>query len=214
MTMGELRIENLARPTSARRGWNTARTLRVFDDISFSVARAANSSASSARRAAASRPCSTSRPGSIRRTGGTVSVDGARSAGPASTAAWCSRNSRCFPGSLCSAMSSSGCDQGLSAAEARCAARRNMSNWSGSPGFETIIRTGCPAACASASAWPRAGDRACGAADGRAVRRARRADARSMQRHSPKSGVRRARPCCSSPTISARRSIFPTACWC
>ena len=58
---------------------------------------------------------------------------------------------------------------------------------------------------------PRAGQRAADAADGRAVRRARRAHPR---RHAARAEAhlraRPARPCCSSPTTSTRRSSWPT----
>jgi NitT/TauT family transport system ATP-binding protein len=35
--MGELRVENLSKTYERREGWNTVRTLRVFDGISFTV---------------------------------------------------------------------------------------------------------------------------------------------------------------------------------
>ena len=35
--MGELRIENLVKSYRRKEGWNTTRTLRVFDNVSFSV---------------------------------------------------------------------------------------------------------------------------------------------------------------------------------
>jgi ABC-type nitrate/sulfonate/bicarbonate transport system ATPase subunit len=35
--MGELRIENLVKSYQRKEGWNTTRTLRVFDNVSFSV---------------------------------------------------------------------------------------------------------------------------------------------------------------------------------
>ena len=59
---------------------------------------------------------------------------------------------------------------------------------------------------------PRAGQRPAHAADGRALRRARppdpRADAGAAARHL---GGREARPCCSSPTTSTRRSSWAAA---
>jgi NitT/TauT family transport system ATP-binding protein len=35
--MGELRVENLVKTYQRKEGWNTTRTLRVFDNVSFSV---------------------------------------------------------------------------------------------------------------------------------------------------------------------------------
>jgi NitT/TauT family transport system ATP-binding protein len=35
--MGELRVENLVKSYQRKEGWNTTRTLRVFDNVSFSV---------------------------------------------------------------------------------------------------------------------------------------------------------------------------------
>jgi NitT/TauT family transport system ATP-binding protein len=35
--MGELRVENLVKTYERREGWNTARSLRVFENISFSI---------------------------------------------------------------------------------------------------------------------------------------------------------------------------------
>ena len=67
---------------------------------------------------------------------------------------------------------------------------------------------------AARRACPRARHRSGRVADGRAVRGARRADARpDAGRVAAHLAARRARPCCSSPIRSTRRSISPTASW-
>ena len=141
-------------------------------------------------------------------------VGGKPCASPDRTAPSCSSSSRCFPGRPCARTSTSACAiKGVAGGRARASRIAGVLELMSLEGARR--RLSAPALRRHAAAR-RDRARLCarpgGAADGRAVRRARRADARrdAGGAGAPRPRASRAR-CCSSPTPWKRPSTSPTA---
>ena len=149
--------------------------------------------------------------GLIEPTEGEVLVNGERVTGPGPSAPSCSRISRCCPGRTSCATSPSASSCAMCPRRSARRSRALTSPRSACPAPSTSIRTSCPAACASASAWParsRSTPRSCSWTS-RSPRSTSRTGA-SSRRTSCASWPTRRRRSSSSPTRSRRRSTSPT----